>query len=185
MAIERWNVDAVHSGVGFVVRHMVISRVRGRFTDWSGSIRMDEADPGASSVEVTIRSASIDTHEPQRDGHLRSADFFNAEVYPALTFKSSSVEVVDDTHAKLHGELTIRDVTKPVTLEVEYYGSGKTPYGKTVAGFNAQARINRKDWGLTWNVALESGGWLVSDQIAISIELELVAEAETAAAAQS
>jgi polyisoprenoid-binding protein YceI len=179
-----WTIDPAHTSVRFTARHMMVTTVHGEFKEFDGTIAFDDKEPAKTTVDIRIDAASIDTHEPQRDGHLRSADFLNAEVYPALTFKSTSVEVEDDSRAKLHGDLTIRDVTKPVTLEVEYYGSGKTPYGKTVAGFNAQTRINRKDWGLTWNVALESGGWLVSDQIAISIEMELVAEAETEAAAQ-
>lgn len=180
-----WKIDPAHTSVRFTARHMMVTTVHGEFKDFDGAIEFDEKNPANTTVEVSIDAASIDTHEPQRDGHLRSADFLNAEVYPKLTFKSSSVEVVDDTHARLHGDLTIRDVTHPVTLDVEYFGTGKTPYGKTVVGFNALTRIARKDWGLTWNVALESGGWLVSEQVAINIELELIKEAEVEPAAQS
>jgi len=177
-----WKIDPAHTSVRFTARHMMVTTVHGEFKKFDGTIEFDDKQPAKTTVDITIDAASVDTHEPQRDGHLRSPDFFNAEVYPTLTFKSTSVEVVDDTHAKLHGNLTIREATRPLTLDVEYYGTGKTPYGKTVAGFSAQAKINRKDWDLTWNVALETGGWLVSDQVALTIELELVAEAETAAA---
>lgn len=172
-----WKIDHAHSSVRFTVRHMMITNVHGEFKNFEGEIAFDEQDPTRTSVEIQIEAASIDTHEPQRDTHLRSGDFFNVEQYPQLTFKSTSVEVVDPQHARLHGDLTIRRVTKPVSLDVEHFGQGKTPYGKTVAGFNGWAKINRHDWKLDWNVALETGGFLVGDDIAINIELELVKEA--------
>ena len=118
------------------------------------------------------------TGEERRDTHLRSADFLDVEQFPFLTFKSTHVERIDETHGKLYGELTIRDITKPVVLSVEYAGQAKTPWGTTSAGFNAQTKINRKDWDLNWNVALETGGWLVGDTITINIELELVKQVE-------
>ena len=183
MAIERWNVDAVHSGVGFVVRHMVISRVRGRFTDWSGSIRMDEADPGASSVEVTIRSASIDTHEPQRDGHLRSADFLDAERYPEIVFRSTKVETSGMQGLRITGDLTLHGVTRAVTLEGERLGRAMDPWGGERSGFSARTSIDRRDYGLTWNQALETGGLLVGEKVDIELEVEAVRVQEAAAAA--
>lgn len=180
-----WKIDPAHTSVRFTARHMMVAIVHGEFKKFDGVIDFNEKEPANTKIDITIDAASVDTHEPQRDTHLRSADFLNVEVYPTLTFKSTSVEVVDEQHARLHGDLTIRDISKPVSLDVEYFGQGKTPYGKTVVGFNALTRISRKDWDLTWNVALESGGWLVSEQVAITIELELVKEeVATAEAAQ-
>jgi polyisoprenoid-binding protein YceI len=169
-----WKIDNAHSAINFTVRHMMISNVRGRFEKFSGEVNFDEQNPENSSVEAYIDASSINTREPQRDAHLRSADFLNVEQYPELIFRSTQIEQLDSTHGRITGNLTIRDVTKPVVLEVEYNGQAKSPYGKTSAGFDAQTRINRKDWGLVWNVALETGGVLVGDEIKIDIELELV-----------
>ena len=169
-----WQIDVAHSEIQFSVRHMMISTVRGRFTQFTGTVVADEQNPTAAKVDVQIAADSIVTGDPKRDGHLRSPDFFDAEQFPYLTFKSNRVEQIDDEHGKLYGELTIRDVTRPVVLDFEYAGQAKSPWGTTSAGFSAQTKINRKDWGLNWNVALETGGWLVSDEIKINIELELV-----------
>ena len=173
-----WQIDAAHSEIQFAVRHMMISTVRGRFNQFTGTVEADEQNPTAATVDVQIETASIVTGDAKRDGHLRSPDFFDAEQYPYLTFKSTRVEQLDDTHGKLYGELTIRDVSKPVVLDFEYAGQAKSPWGTISAGFNAQTKISRKDWGLNWNVALETGGWLVGDEIKISIELELVKQVE-------
>ena len=153
---------------------MVFFKVRGRFESFSGTVEIDEQSPANSRVEVQIEAASIDTKSVDRDNHLRSPDFFNADQYPYLTFKSKRVEPVDDAHGRIIGDLTIRDVTREVVLDVEYAGQVKSPWGTTNAGFSAETKINRKDWGLSWNVALETGGWLVSDEITINIELELI-----------
>ena len=177
-----WVMDPVHSEIGFSVRHMMISTVRGRFEKFSGTVNFDEAAPVNTTVDVQIDAASINTREPQRDGHLKSPDFFDAAKYPYLTFKSKQVKVVDSQHAKLTGDLTIRDVTKEVVLDVEYSGQGKNPWGTTVAGFSAQTKINREDWGLTWNQALETGGWLVSRDINIGIDVEIGKQPEAAQA---
>lgn len=169
-----WQLDTSHSHIQFSVRHMMISRVRGEFEKFSGTIHPDEANPAASKVDVQIEAGSINTRDEQRDAHLRSPDFLNAEQFPYLTFKSTGVEQIDSNHAKLHGDLTIRDITRPVTLDVEYQGNSKSPWGTENYGFNAKTKINRKDWGLEWNVALETGGVLVGDDVNIDIELELV-----------
>ncbi|MBN2145943.1 MAG: YceI family protein [Anaerolineales bacterium] len=169
-----WKIDAQHTEINFTARHMMISNVRGRFDRFDGSVEFDEQNPSASSVDVQIEAASINTREDQRDGHLRSPDFLDAEKYPLLTFKSKRVEVLDDNHGRIIGDLTIRDITRQVVLETEYSGIARSPWGSTSAGFTATTVINRKDWNLTWNVALETGGWLVSDEIKISIELEIV-----------
>ena len=169
-----WKIDNAHSLVEFSVRHMMISTVRGRFERFSGTVEFNENDPAASSVDVQIEAASINTNEPQRDNHLRSADFFEAETYPHLTFKSTRVEKVDENNGRIYGELTIRNVTRPVVLETEYNGQAKSPWGSTSAGFTANTKINRKDWNLVWNQALETGGMLVGDEIKIHLELEIV-----------
>lgn len=176
-----WQIDSAHSEILFSARHMMISTVRGRLSTFSGTVDADEQNPTAAQVEVQIDTASIDTGNEQRDTHLRSPDFLNAEQYPSLTFKSTQIERIDEHHGRLHGELTIRDVTKPVVLDVEYAGMAKSPWGVVSAGFSAETKINRKDWGLNYNVALETGGWLVSDEIKVSIEVELNQQAEQAA----
>lgn len=175
-----WQIDSAHSSVDFSVRHMMISTVRGSFAKFAGTVDLDETDPARSSVNVQIEAASIDTRESQRDTHLRSADFFDVERYPYITFKSKRVEALDDSHARVVGDLTIRDVTREVVLDTEYTGQAKSPWGTTSAGFEAQTRIRRGDWGLTWNAALETGGWLVGDEIKISIQLEVVKQPEQA-----
>jgi len=180
-----WKIDPAHTEINFTVRHMMISNARGRFEKFAGAVEFDEQTPAASSVDVQIEAASITTKEAQRDGHLRSPDFLDAEKYPYLTFKSKRVEVIDANHGRIIGDLTIRDITREVVLDTEYSGTAKSPFGHTSAGFTASTTINRKDWGLTWNMALETGGWLVSDEIKISIEIEIikveVPEAESAA----
>ncbi len=177
-----WNLDTSHSEVTFAVRHMMISTVRGEFNKFSGTIDFNEADPAKSTVDVSIDAASIDTRDEKRDGHLKSGDFFDAEKFPALTFKSTRVEKVSDNAGRVYGDLTIRDVTRPVVLDVEYAGQARSPWGTTSAGFSATTRINRKDFGLTWNVALETGGVLVGEDISIAIEAELVKQPDAQAA---
>jgi polyisoprenoid-binding protein YceI len=173
-----WTIDNAHSEVNFTVRHMMISNVRGRFEKFTGTVDFDETNPANTQVDVQIEAASISTRDAKRDGHLRSPDFFDAENYPYLTFKSKRVELVDKNHARLVGDLTIRDLTREVTLQVEYSGMAQSPWGATSAGFTASTKINRKDWDLNWNVALETGGWLVGDEIKIDLELEIVKQAE-------
>ncbi|MBI5564065.1 MAG: YceI family protein [Chloroflexi bacterium] len=169
-----WVIDSAHTEVNFSVRHMMISNVRGQFQKLTGTVEFDEANPTATKVDVQIEAASVNTKDEKRDGHLKSPDFFAADQYPYLTFKSKHVEVKDASHAYLTGDLTIRDVTREVVLEVEYNGSAKSPWGTTSAGFSARTTIKRKEWNLNWNVALETGGWLVGDDIHVSIELEVV-----------
>ena len=157
---------------------MMISNVRGGFENFTGVVDFDEDNPANTTVDVQIEAASISTRDPQRDGHLRSPDFLDAEKYPYLTFKSKRVNVIDTQHARLVGDLTIRDITREVTLNVEYSGMSRSPWGTTNAGFAASTKISRKDWNLNWNVALETGGWLVGDEIKIDLELEIIQEAE-------
>ncbi len=180
-----FQIDNSHSEIQFSVRHMMVSKVRGVFEKWGGEIALDPANPAATTVDITIDAASINTKDAQRDGHLRSADFLNVEQFPSIHFKSSKVEVTGDNTAKLYGDLTIVGVSKPVTLDVEYQGNAKSPWGTVSYGISASTKINREDWGLTWNAALETGGWLVGKEIQIDIETELVeqvAEPEKVAA---
>lgn len=173
-----WQIDPAHSSVQFWVRHMMVSKVRGRFEQFSGSVDADEDNVPKSRIEVQIDAASINTGDAQRDGHLRSPDFLNVEAYPYVTFVSTDVQHDGSENGTIAGDLTIRDVTRPVVLQVEYSGQGRNPWGATVAGFNAKTKINRKDYGLEWNVALETGGWLVSDEVTIEIEIELTKQPE-------
>lgn len=177
-----WQIDYAHSHIYFTARHMMISKVRGRFEKWEGSVVFDESKPEQTAVNVTVDIASINTREQQRDDHLRSPDFFNASEFPQMTFKSTRVEKIDEDTAKLYGDLTIRGVTKEIVLDVEYAGQAKSPWGTFSAGFSATGSINRKDWGLTWNQTLETGGMLVGEKINIEVELELVKQPETAPA---
>jgi polyisoprenoid-binding protein YceI len=169
-----WAIDNGHSAINFSARHMMISTVRGNFNTFTGTVDFDEADPTKSTVDIQIDVASLETRDEKRDGHLKSADFFEVEKYPTIAFKSTSVEKLGENHGKLHGNLTIKDVSKPVTLDVEYHGLAKAPWGTTSAGFIGKTSIDRKDWGLTWNVALETGGILVGDKINIEIDIEVV-----------
>jgi len=178
-----WQIDTAHTQVMFVVRHMMISKVRGSFEKFSGTVNLNEDKPELTSVEVVVETASVNTRDSQRDGHLRSGDFFNSEVYPTMVFRSTRVERTGEATAKLYGDLTIRDVTKPVVLDVEFAGVQKSPWGATSYGFSATGKLNRKEWGLVWNVALETGGMLVGEDVELSIELELVKTPEEAAAA--
>jgi polyisoprenoid-binding protein YceI len=180
MALQQWDFDLVHSSIGFWVRHMMVSKVHGRFARWGGKLEFDEEAPSTSRVELEIEAASIDTQEPQRDAHLRSADFLDAEKFPTLSFESTSVQPAGEGKLRVRGELTIRGVTRPVVLEVEYSGRVADPWGGERAGFSARTTLNRKDFGLVWNQVLEAGQLLVGEKVEIAIEVELVRKAEAA-----
>lgn len=173
-ATSVWAIDASHSVVEFAVRHMVVSTTKGRFGAVSGTIVLDQADPRRSSVTAEIDAASIETHEPKRDEHLRSADFFDVASYPTITFRGTQVEPRGADRLRVVGELTIRGVTREVELDVELHGQATDPWGGTRAGFSARTAIDRKEFGLTWNQALETGGLLVSDQVKINLEIEAI-----------
>src|SRR6185437_4015970 len=172
--ITTWQIDPVHSEVGFSVRHLMISTVKGRFTDVQGTLQYDETDPTRSNIEVRIAIASVDTRADQRDAHLRSADFFDAEHYPFMTFKSTRVERTGEGRGKVTGDLTIRGVTQSVTLDAKREGRGKDPWGGERLGFSATTVLNREAFGLTWNQALETGGVVVGEEVKVSIEVEWV-----------
>lgn len=182
MALERWEIDSSHSGIHFSVRHMVISRVRGQFARWSGTVLAEDGDPSRATVEVVIDASSIDTGVADRDGHLKSPDFLNVAEHPDITFKSRGVEPLGQGHLRVSGELTIRGVTREVALEVEVAGRARDPWGNERAGFAAKASIDRREFGLVWNQVLEAGGVLVGERVEIEIEVEAVKQNASAAA---
>jgi polyisoprenoid-binding protein YceI len=169
-----YNIDTAHSEVGFTARHMVFAKVRGQFKSWNAKLNYDALNPANSSVVVDIDTASIDTREEKRDAHLRSADFFDAEKFPRMVFKSKRVEAAGKGNYRLVGDLTIRNVSREVALDVEQTGAGKDPWGNDRLGFTASTAISRSEWGLKWNQALEAGGVLVSDKIEIGVEVQVV-----------
>ena len=172
-----WEIDPAHSEAQFAVKHMMFTTVRGHFNVLSGSLNIDEQHPENSWVEAQVDASSIDTRSDYRDGHLRSADFFDVEKYPTINFKSNKVEHISGDEYRVLGDLTMHGVTKPVQFKAEYAGTGKNPYGKIVAGLSAKTKINRKEFGLGWNQTLESGGVLVSEDVTIEIDLQAVEQA--------
>lgn len=182
MALTKWDFDLAHSSVNFHVRHLMVSKVHGRFTSWSGVLELDDQDLTKSRVEVSIDVASVDTKDDKRDDHLRSADFFDAANHPKITFKSKRVERDGDDY-RVTGDLTIRGTTKEIVLAVEGGGEHvKDPWGGVRTGFSAKAAVDRKEFGLMWNVALEAGGFLVGDKVEITLEIEAIkASADKAA----
>jgi polyisoprenoid-binding protein YceI len=184
MAADRWNIDPAHTNVEFAVRHLMISTVKGRFSDVSGHATADESDLSGLKLEVTIKAASIDTRQPDRDAHLKSPDFFDVEKYPTIVFKGSHIKGDHMSEFELHGNLTMHGVTKPIQLDVTAEGRGKDPWGGERMGYSAKGKIDRRDFGLNWNQALETGGIAVGHDVKLSIDLELVkAPAEQPAAA--
>jgi len=169
-----WTIDPSHTTIGFSARHAMVAKVRGSFTEFSGSITLDGAAPERSSAELLVQTASLTTQNPDRDAHLKSADFLNVEVNPTLTFKSTSVKAKSDDTFTVTGDLTIGGVTKSIDLDFDLLGVSPDPWGGTRIGFEAETEISRKDFGLVWNVALETGGVLVSDKVKLSIDVEAV-----------
>lgn len=172
-----WKIDPSHSSVEFTARHLMVAKVRGRFGEFSGAVHVAEV-PEESSVEVTIDASSIDTREDRRDAHLRSQDFFDVDNHPAITFRGAGLRRTGDMRFELPGELTIRGVARPVTLQVDYGGLTLDPWGNSRAAFSAKTEIDREGFGLTWNQALETGGVLVGKQVKIEIEIEAVRAAD-------
>ena len=171
--MAKWTVDQSHSTVGFAVKHMMVSKVKGQFDSYSADIEAEDlSDLTAAKIFFSIDTASINTNSVDRDTHLKSADFFDVENYPTITFHSTNV-IRDGDEYKVTGDLTIKGITKPVTFEVEYGGKGTNPWGVEVYGFEGETKINREDFGLTWNTALETGGVLVGKDVKIQLELEI------------
>jgi polyisoprenoid-binding protein YceI len=178
---NRWDIDVSHSAIHFHVRHMVISKVHGRFARWSGALQLDEQDLTRSQIDVRIETASIDTQVADRDAHLKSPDFLDVEKYPEMTYRSRRVEKRGDGY-RVTGDLTLHGVTREVVVDAEFAGTGKDPWGNERAGFSAKASLDRREFGLVWNTALETGGVLVGEKVEITIELEAVKKAASAAA---
>ena len=174
MIRSNWNIDPTHSGISFSIRHMVVSKVRGRFSKFSGSVQLDEDDLTRSTVQVAIDASSVDTGTAQRDDHLRSADFFDVEKFPELRFESQRIEKLSDDRYRLVGDLTIHGVTRGVALDVEYGGRAKDPWGNERIGFIARGDLDRKNFGLGWNQVLEAGGVLVGDRVELELEVQAV-----------
>ena len=181
VAVQTYAIDPSHSRMGFVVRHLGFSKVRGSFEQMEGTIRLAPGDLSTLEAEGSVQTASISTNETKRDEHLRSADFFEADAHPTLTFRSTAVRDVKGDTFTLVGDLTMRGVTKSVAFEGEYLGEGGDPWGGTRVAFEARAKVNRKDWGLNWNVALEAGGFLVSEDVEIVLESQAGQQQEQAA----
>jgi polyisoprenoid-binding protein YceI len=174
-AVSTWNLDPVHSVAEFKVKHMMISNVKGHFTGLSGTLTYDEQNVTNSRVEATIDAATINTGDAQRDGHLKTADFFDAEKYPAITFRSTNIKRTGDDELAVSGDLTMHGVTRPVVFNVEGpTAAGKDPWGNTRMGLSATTKVNRKDFGLTWNATLETGGILVGEEITITLDVQFV-----------
>ena len=172
-----WTFDASHTRIGFVARHAMVTKVRGAFNEFEGSATIDGEDFAKSTATLTIRSASIDTSNEQRDGHLRSNDFLAMDEFPEITFVSTGVTHTGDTSLELTGDLTIKGTTKPVTVPFEFEGTATDPFGNLRAGFEGSVVINRKDYGITWNAALETGGVLVSDKITLEFDVSAIKNA--------
>jgi polyisoprenoid-binding protein YceI len=169
-----YTIDPGHSQVGFVARHAMVTKVRGSFKQFEGSGYLDAENPAASRLSLTIQAASVDTRHEDRDNHLRSGDFFDVERYPEITFASTSVAAADAEHFRLTGDLTIKDVTNPVTVDLEYTGAAKDPFGNERIGLEGTTVVNRKDWGLSWNAALEAGGLLISEKVTLQFDVSAI-----------
>jgi len=172
-----YTLDPNHSSIGFLARHAMITKVRGSFGDFAGTGYLDAADPSKSRLEVTIQAASLDTRNADRDAHLRANDFFDMENHPEIRFVSTSVEAVEDDTYRVTGDLTIRGVTKPVAVDFEYTGSAVDPFGNARIGLEGKATVNRKDWGLNWNVALDAGGVLIGDKVVLEFDVSAIKDA--------
>jgi polyisoprenoid-binding protein YceI len=172
-----YTIDPAHTRIGFVARHAMVTKVRGSFDEFEGTATLDGANPANSSAQVTIKAASIDTRNAQRDEHLRSNDFLSMQEYPTITFSSTGARKVDDSNYELTGDLTIKDVTKSITIPFSFEGAAKDPFGNQRVGFEGSVAINRKDYGITWNAPLETGGVLVSDRITLEFEISAIKNA--------
>lgn len=179
MATERWEIDASHSGIHFSVRHLVIAKVRGQFSRWSGALVVPDGDFTKATVEAVIDASSIDTGVADRDAHLKSPDFFDVAQFPEVTFTASRFEAQGTAGGRLIGSLTIKGISKDVVLDVERHGQAKDPWGNERAAFSAKTSLDRKDFGLSWNQVLETGGVMVGEQVNLEIEIEAVRQAAT------
>jgi Uncharacterized conserved protein len=176
-----YTIDPVHSTIGFTVRHAMVTNIRGSFGEHEGKLKLDGTDPANSSASIDVKIASVDTGIADRDGHLVSGDFFEAEKYPLMTFRSTKAEQLGDDTYRITGDLTIKDVTRPLSIDLEFNGSATDPFGNQRVGFEGRAEILRSDWGLTYNAALETGGVLVGDKVKLNFDISAIKDAEPAA----
>ncbi|MFG3247313.1 YceI family protein [Streptomyces sp. NPDC048187] len=172
-----YTVDPAHTTIGFTARHAMVTNVKGKFLDFTGTLHLDGADPSRSTASLDITMDSIDTGSPDRDGHLKGSDFFNTGEYPTMTFRSTKAESLGGDDYRITGDLSILGTTRPLTIDLEYYGAAKDPFGNERVGFEGKAEIKRSDWGLTWNAALETGGVLVSDKIKLNFDISAIRQA--------
>ncbi|MDT9692699.1 YceI family protein [Streptomyces sp. P9(2023)] len=172
-----YAIDPAHSSIGFTVRHAMVTNVRGSFAEHEGSLKLDGENPHASAASIDVKIASIDTGIADRDGHLRSGDFFDAEQFPLMTFRSTEAAQLGGDKYRITGDLTIKDVTKPLSIDLEFNGTATDPYGNERVGFEGSAEILRSDWGLTWNAALETGGVMVSDKVKLNFDISAIKNA--------
>ncbi|MEU6348751.1 YceI family protein [Streptomyces sp. NPDC047072] len=172
-----YTIDTAHSTIGFTVRHAMVTNVKGKFLDFSGSLHLDGSDPSASTASIDVKMDSIDTGSADRDGHLKSADFFKIDEFPTMTFRSTKAEALGDEDYRITGDLEILGTTKPLTIDLEFNGSAKDPFGNERVGFEGKAEIKRSEWGLTWNAALETGGVLISDKIKLNFDISAIKNA--------
>ncbi|MEV5318950.1 YceI family protein [Streptomyces sp. NPDC052687] len=172
-----YTIDAAHTTIGFTARHAMVTNVKGKFLDFSGSLHLDATDPSKSTASIDVKMDSIDTGNADRDGHLRSADFFKTDEFPTMTFRSTKAESLGGDDYRVTGDLSILGVTKPITIDLEFNGAAKDPFGNERVGFEGKATILRSEWGLTWNAALETGGFLVSDKIKLNFDISAIKNA--------
>ncbi|CAM5523061.1 Polyisoprenoid-binding protein OS=Streptomyces alboniger OX=132473 GN=CP975_25470 PE=4 SV=1 [Streptomyces alboniger] len=172
-----YTIDPAHSTLGFVARHAMVTNVKGKFLDFSGSLHLDGGDPSASTASLDVTMDSIDTGSPDRDGHLKSSDFFKTDEFPTMTFRSTSAEALGGDDYRITGDLEILGVTRPLSIDLEFNGAAKDPFGNERVGFEGKAEILRSEWGLTWNAALETGGVLVSDKIKLNFDISAIKNA--------
>ncbi|MFF9051468.1 YceI family protein [Streptomyces erythrochromogenes] len=170
-------IDPAHSSIGFTVRHAMVTNVRGSFADHEGTLHLDGSDPARSTASIDVKIASVDTGIADRDGHLRSGDFFDAETFPLMTFRSTEAAFLGGETYRITGDLTIKDVTRPLSIDLEFNGSATDPYGNQRVGFEGSTDILRSDWGLTWNAALETGGVVVSDKVKLTFDISAIKQA--------
>ncbi|MEU6930359.1 YceI family protein [Streptomyces sp. NPDC046385] len=172
-----YTIDPAHSSIGFTVRHAMVTNVRGTFAEHEGALKLNGSDPASSSATIDVKIASIDTGIADRDGHLRSGDFFDAEQFPLMSFRSTEAQQLGGDKYRVTGELTIKDVTKPLAIDLEFNGTATDVYGNERVGFEGNAEILRSDWGLTWNAALETGGVMVSDKVKLNFDISAIKNA--------
>ncbi|CAL9569414.1 YceI family protein [Streptomyces sp. enrichment culture] len=172
-----YTIDAAHTTIGFVARHAMVTNVKGKFLDFSGSLHLDGTDPARSSASIDVKMESIDTGNADRDGHLKSADFFRTDEFPTMTFRSTKAEALGGDDYRITGDLSILGVTRPITIDLEFNGAAKDPFGNERVGFEGKAELLRSEWGLTWNAALETGGVLISDKIKLHFDISAIKNA--------